>query len=211
MSDPAPRRPRGIFHIFCLGILCLGVALPVSLGASEGQPVDRVRDILETALRILNNPALQGPEKEAARKQQVRELIADRFNYSEMAERSLNSHWGELTPKQRQEFVRLFGELFERSYSRMVLHSLPDQRITYTGESVNGTQVVVNTILVDERGDRLPVDYRLQRRKGRWEVFDVVIDGVSIVSNYQSQFNRIIQTTSFDSLLKKMRVKQQEE
>ncbi len=76
---------------------------------------------------------------------------------------------------------------------------------------MNGTHALVNTILVDKRGDRLPVDYQLERRKGRWELFDVVIDGVSIVSNYQSQFNRIIQTTSFDSLVKKMRVKQQEE
>lgn len=211
MNDPTPRRPRVIFRIFWIGILCLGVALPVSLRASEGQPVNRVRDTLETALRILKDPALQGPGNEAARKQQVRQLIADRFNYSGMAERSLNSHWGELTRKQRQEFVSLFGDLFERSYSRMVLHSLPDQRITYTGESMNGTHAVVNTILVDKRGDRLPVDYQLERHKGSWEMFDVVIDGVSIVSNYQSQFNRIIETTSFDSLVKKMRVKQQEE
>lgn len=200
-----------MFYPFWLGIFFLSLALPVSLEASEGQPVDRVRDTLETALSILNDPALQGPAHEAVRKQRVRKLIADRFNYSGMAERSLNSHWARLTPKQRQEFVALFGELFERSYSRMVLQSLPDQRITYTGQSVNGTRAVVKTILVDQRGDRLPVDYQLGRRKDRWELFDVVIDGVSIVSNYQSQFNRIIQTSSFDSLVKKMRVKQQEE
>ena len=200
-----------MFHTFWLGIFCLSFVLPVSLGASEGQPVDRVRDTLETALSILKDPALQGPAHEAARKQQVRKLIADRFNYSEMAERSLNSHWAKLTPKQRQEFVALFGELFERSYSRMVLQSLPDQRITYTGESVKKTQAVVSTILVDKQGDRLPVDYQLEHRMDRWELFDVVIDGVSIVSNYQSQFNRIILTSSFDALVKKMRVKQQEE
>lgn len=200
-----------MFHTLWLGMFCLSLALSVSLGASEVQPVDRVRDTLETALSILNDPAFQGPTHEAARKQRVRKLIADRFNYAEMAERSLNSHWKTLSVKQRREFVALFGELFERSYSRMVLQSLPDQRITYTGESVNGTRAVVSTILVDKRGDRLPVDYQLERRKNRWELFDVVIDGVSIVSNYQSQFNRIIQTDSFDSLVKKMRVKQQEE
>ncbi|MFQ5988923.1 MAG: phospholipid-binding protein MlaC [Candidatus Methylomirabilales bacterium] len=207
-------RGRQQFHlwmcrVFWIGILCL--VLPLSLEAREGQAVDRVRDTLETALHILNDPALQGPEKEAARKQEVRKLIADRFNYPEMAERSLNSHWETLTRKQRQDFVALFGELFERSYSRMVLQSLSDQRITYSGESVNETEAVVNTILVDQRGDRLPVDYQLQRRRGQWELYDVVIDGVSIVSNYQSQFNRIIQTSSFDALVKKMRTKQKEE
>jgi len=211
MTDAARRRRRVNFHIVWFGMLCLSFILPRSLEASAGQPTDRVRDTLETALRILNDPALQGPAHDEARTRRVRELIADRFNYAEMAERSLNFHWDKLTSKQRQDFVALFGELFERSYTRMVLQSLPDQRIMYTGESENGTRSVVSTVLVDTRGDRLPVDYQLESRQGRWEMLDVVIDGVSIVANYQSQFNRIIQTSSFDSLVTKMRVKQEEE
>jgi phospholipid transport system substrate-binding protein len=128
-----------------------------------------------------------------------------------MAERSLDSHCAKLTGDQRQAFVALFGELFERSYSRLVLNSLPDRQITYAGETVNGTRALVKTVIVDKRGDRLPVDYQLRRPKGQWELFDVVIDGVSIVNNYQSQFNKIIQTSSFDELMKKMRVKREEE
>jgi phospholipid transport system substrate-binding protein len=185
--------------------------LPGSVRASDGKPVDRVRDTLESALRILNDPALQGPEKKTARTQQVRKLIASRFNYAEMAERSLDSHWVKLTPEQRQAFVALFGELFERSYSRLVLNSLPDQQIVYAGETVNGTRAVVKTVMVDKRGDRLPVDYQLRRPKAQWQLSDVVIDGVSIVNNYQSQFNKIIQTSSFDDLVKKMRIKREEE
>jgi phospholipid transport system substrate-binding protein len=154
---------------------------------------------------------LQGPEKKTARTQQVRKLIASRFNYAEMAERSLDSHWVKLTPEQRQAFVALFGELFERSYSRLVLNSLPDQQIVYAGETVNGTRAVVKTVMVDKRGDRLPVDYQLRRPKAQWQLSDVVIDGVSIVNNYQSQFNKIIQTSSFDDLVKKMRIKREEE
>ncbi|HET7854202.1 MAG TPA: ABC transporter substrate-binding protein [Candidatus Methylomirabilis sp.] len=192
-------------------ILGLVLLLPGSVRASDGKPVDRVRDTLESALRILNDPALQGPEKKEARRQQVRRLIASRFNYAEMAERSLDSHWVKLTSGQRQTFVALFGELFERSYSRLVLNSLPDHQVTYAGETVNGTRAVVKTVMVDKRGDRLPVDYQLRRPKAQWELFDVVIDGVSIVNNYHSQFNKIIQTSSFDELVKKMRVKQEEE
>lgn len=194
--------------IVILGLLLL---LPGSVRASDGKPVDRVRDTLESALRILNDPTLQGPEKKEARRQEVRRLIASRFNYAEMAERSLDSHWVKLTSGQRQTFVALFGELFERSYSRLVLNSLPDHQVTYAGETVNGTRAVVKTVMVDKRGDRLPVDYQLRRPKAQWELFDVVIDGVSIVNNYQSQFNKIIQTSSFDELVKKMRVKQEEE
>ncbi|MFQ5846317.1 MAG: phospholipid-binding protein MlaC [Candidatus Methylomirabilales bacterium] len=200
-----------VCRILWLGILLPGLLLPVSVRAAEGAPLDRVRDILERALHVLKDPALQGPELEGRRKREIRKLIAARFNYAEMAERSLNAHWATLTGKQRQDFVALFGELFERSYSRMVLDSLPKQRIIYKGQSVDGTKALVQTVLVDKRGDRLPVDYRLQRRTGQWELFDVVIDGVSIVTNYQSQFNRIIRTSSFDELVKKMRVKRAEE
>jgi phospholipid transport system substrate-binding protein len=191
--------------------LALVVLLPGSVRASDGKPVDRVRDTLESALRILNDPALQGADKKEARRQRVQKLIASRFNYAEMAERSLDSHWAKLSRDQRQAFVALFGELFERSYSRLVLNSLPDRQITYAGETVNGTRALVKTIVVDKRGDRLPVDYQLRRPKAEWEMYDVVIDGVSIVNNYQSQFNKIIQTSSFDDLMKKMRVKREEE
>ncbi|MFQ5804706.1 MAG: phospholipid-binding protein MlaC [Candidatus Methylomirabilales bacterium] len=211
MRRSARQRGGSLCRLFWLAVLLVGFVMPVSVGAGADAPVDRVRDTLEGARRILKDPALQGPDKQSARRRKVRKLIAARFNYAEMAERSLNSHWSKLTGKQRQAFVDLFGELFERSYSRLVLNSLQDQRVIYTGESVNGTRAVVKTVLVDKRGDRLPVDYRLQRPNGRWELFDVVIDGVSIVTNYQSQFNKIIKTSSFDDLVKKMRLKRNEE
>lgn len=200
-----------LVHILCLGIVFLGLILPALASAPQGAPVDRVRNTLETALRILNDPALQGSGKEAARRQGIRKLIAERFNYTEMAARSLDAYWNKLTEKQRQEFVAIFGELFERSYSRLVLDSLPGRQVIYTGESGNGTHAVVNTIIVDKQGDRMPVDYQLQRPHDRWEMYDVVIDGVSIVTNYQSQFNKIIQASSYDDLVKRMRIKRDEE
>jgi phospholipid transport system substrate-binding protein len=209
MNTPALSGP--LSRTIWLAILLLGLVLPAVARSPEGAPVDRVRDTLETALGILNDPALQGPEKDAPRKQGIRKLIAARFNYGEMAARSLDSHWDKLTVPQRESFVDLFGELFERSYSRLVLDSLQGREIIYAGESVNGAQAVVNTIIVDKRGDRMPVDYQLQRAKGGWEMFDVVIDGVSIVTTYRSQFNKVIQTSSFEELVKRMRVKRDEE
>ncbi len=211
MTRCVRQKARSFCRIFGVGVLVLAFTLHVSAGSRESLPTDRVRDTLESALRILNDPTLQGPDKQAARRQAVRKLIAGSFNYAEMAERSLDSHWVKLTAQQRQVFVDLFGVLFERSYSRMVLQSLPDQQIIYAGESVNGTRAVVKTVLVDKRGDRLPVDYHLQRPSGPWQMFDVIIDGVSIVSNYQSQFNKIIETSSFDELVRKMRIKREEE
>ena len=210
MRPSQRRHARRRHSIVWVGMVALMLLVPVPVRASDGKPMDRVRDTLESALRILNDPALQGPEKKDARRQQVQKLIASRFNYAEMAERSLDSHWAKLTRDQRQSFVALFGELFERSYSRLVLNSLPDRQITYAGETVNGAQAVVKTVIVDKRGDRLPVDYQLRRPKTQWVLFDVVIDGVSIVSNYQSQFNKIIQTSSFQELVRKLRAKRDE-
>lgn len=208
MSTPVYR--RRLVRIVCLGTLVLGSVVPASSRSPEAAPTDQVRDTMETARHILDDPALQGPDKEAARRQKVRRLIAARFNYAEMAARSLDSHWDKLTAQQRQTFVDLFGELFERSYSRMVLDSLPDRQVLYSGETVNGSRAVVNTLIVDKRGDRMPVDYQLQRPESQWEMFDVVIDGVSIVATYRSQFNRVIETSSFEDLVKRMRVKRDE-
>lgn len=205
MEDPSHRRR------LVAGIMLIGLLVSPAVGVGQGKPMDRVRDTLEGALKILNNPALQGPEKKATRRQEIRKLIAARFNYPEMAARSLDAHWAKLAEGQRREFIDLFGELFERSYSRLVLDALPDQKIMYVGESVNKTKAVVKTILVDKRGDRLPVDYQLQLRNDRWELFDVVIDGASIVENYKTQFNKLIRTSSYEELVKKMRLKRDEE
>ena len=208
MSTPVYR--SRLVRIVCLGTLLLGSLVPASARSAEAAPTDQVRDTMETARGILDDPALQGPDKEAARRQKVRKLIAARFNYAEMAARSLDSHWDKLTAQQRRTFVDLFGELFERSYSRMVLDSLPERQVLYSGETVNGSRAVVNTLIVDKRGDRMPVDYQLQRPESQWEMFDVVIDGVSIVATYRSQFNKVIETSSFEDLVKRMRVKRDE-
>lgn len=186
------------------------VALPAHLvavtPASAGGPQERVRETLTAVSAVLKNPGLQGPEKEALRKQRVRQIIFDTFDFETMAPQSLGPHWAKLTPPQRKEFVGLFGELFESSYNRLVLKFLGKRETIYGDESVTSNQAVVRTILRGE-GEELPVDYRLTYDGKRWAMFDVVVDGVSLAGNYRAQFSKIIQTSSYETLVQKMRVK----
>lgn len=186
------------------------VLLTSSTPVLAGEPLERVKGTLEAVLAILNDPGLQGPEKEGERKAGVRQIIYDRFNFEEMAKESLGDHWKRLTEKQRKEFVDLFGDLFERSYNRLVLKFLPERETLYGIEFVDGDRALVRTTLVSKKNERLPVDYQLKKKGSEWDLYDVVIDGVSIVGNYRTQFNKIIRLQSYEALVKKMKLKQEE-
>jgi phospholipid transport system substrate-binding protein len=128
-----------------------------------------------------------------------------------MAKRSLATHWRDRTQKEREEFVNLFADLLEQSYHKK-LESYTDQEIIYAKEQIEDKFGLVATKIVSQKENLdIPIDYKLMRQDGQWRVYDVVIEGVSLVSNYRGQFNRIIQTSSYAELIRKMRVKQEAE
>jgi phospholipid transport system substrate-binding protein len=182
-----------------------------SLSFAQAGPTVQVRGTIDGVLDILRDPALKGPEKEGVRAKQLKKIIFSRFDFPEMARRSLGMHWRKRTAQEREEFVSIFSDLLERSY-RKKIERYTDQKIIYSAERVDGKYGVVTTAISDKRENlEIPIDYRVIRRNDQWKVYDVVIDGISLVSNYRSQFNRIIQRGSFDELVKKMRVKQETE
>ncbi|OGK86614.1 MAG: hypothetical protein A2X51_14605, partial [Candidatus Rokubacteria bacterium GWC2_70_24] len=139
----------------------------------------------------------------------VRKIANDIFDFGEIARRSLGRHWQGRTDKEREEFISLFGDLLERSYiSKIELYG--GEKILYTNERMDAEVAVVSTKVITKNGTEVPIDYRLLRRGDRWLVYDISIEGVSLVSNYRTQFNKIIQTTSYGELVKKMRAKQDE-
>jgi phospholipid transport system substrate-binding protein len=128
-----------------------------------------------------------------------------------MAKLALGPYWGRLTPPQRTEFVSLFGNLFERSYNNLVLRFLPERQSTYGRESITQDRAVVQTTLADQTTNgQLPVEYRLIHKDQRWAVFDVIVDGVSLALNYQAQFEKIIRSSSYNTLLQKINDKVEE-
>jgi phospholipid transport system substrate-binding protein len=171
-------------------------------------PQDRIREILDAVSAVLDDPRLQGPDKELERNQRVRRIIHDTFAFEEMAREALGAHWARLTPQQREEFIPLFGDLFEQSYNRLVLKFLPGRQTSYGRESIEQDRATVQTTLVvPKMREQLAVDYRLIEKAQRWAVFDVVVDGVSIAGNYRAQFEKILRTSSYDTLVQQIKRK----
>lgn len=180
--------------------------------ATAAQPTDTVRQTTEQVLQVLEDPQFAGPDQQAARQQRLRQISEQAFNWEEMARRALAVHWRERTPQERQEFVGLFRDLLERTYiNRLEQAAGERQAIHYVDEQIDGSRAVVRTRAVTTRGAEVPIDYRLQQLNGRWLVYDVVVEGISLVGNYRSQFNQIITTSSYKDLVQRMRARQTDE
>lgn len=181
------------------------VALSLASVARAGAPTDTLRQTVDQVIKILSDPALA--DKPDARRAQVRKVSENIFDYPDTARRSLGPHWNARTPQQQQEFVKLFADLLDRSYiSKIELYH--GERVKYVGENADGAEAVVKTLITTKQGSDVPVDYRMHSQNGRWMVYDVIIEGVSLVSNYRTQFNKIIQTESYDSLVQRLRAKE---
>ena len=188
--------------------------LVVALGPARvlaGSPQDRVRQTIDAVSAVLKDPQLQGPAAERDRRERVGHIMEDAFDFRTMARDSLGSEWARLTAAQQDEFVGLFGQLFERSYDRLVLRFLGDSTTTYGAESVDKNGAVVRTTLVRKNGDDLPVDYRLTSDATGWKISDAVVDGVSLTGNFRAQFEKAIRGGSYDELAKRIRTKLAEE
>ncbi len=192
-----------------LAVAALLVALAAGPDALAGLPTDQLKSSIDDVIKTLDDPALKGDGKTTARRQKVRTVANQIFDWSETAKRALARHWSERAEAERLEFVTLFGELLERSYVSQI-EKYGGERIVYVGEQIDGDQAVVKTKILTKQGTEVPVDYRMLRRGDRWMVYDVVIEGVSMVSNYRTQFNKIIQTSSYSELVRKMKLKQDE-
>ena len=190
----------------------LAAGLLLLLGAPRawaGAPSDQLKTQIDRAVKVLDDLAGKKDTKVQERRAAVRKIANEIFDFGETAKRSLARHWTPRTPAEREEFVRLFADLLERSYiSRIELYG--GEKIAYVGETIDGDQAVVRTRLVTKQGTEIPVEYRMRLRDGKWLVYDVVIEGVSLIANYRAQFNKIITTSSYEELVKRMKTKQEE-
>jgi len=169
-----------------------------------GAPTDQLRAQIDRAVKVLDDPELRKEGRQRERRVAVREIANEIFDFSETAKRSLARHWTPRTQAERDEFVGLFTDLLERSYiSKIELYG--GEKVQYVGESIEGDGAVVRTTLITKQGTEIPVDYRMQQRGDRWLVYDVSVEGVSLINNYRTQFDKIIQTSSYAELVRKMK------
>ena len=186
-----------------LAVVVLSACLFPSL-APAGVPTDQIRGAIDRTIGILKDPALAAKGRETERRDMLRKVIAPVFDFGEMAKRSLGPNWHGLTSRDREEFVTLFRELLENSYLGKI-ESYQGEVIRYGKEEIDGPYAQVKTVVVTTKGQEIPVDYRMLRNDGQYRIYDVVIEGISLVNNYRSQFNSILEKSSFREMLDKLR------
>jgi phospholipid transport system substrate-binding protein len=185
--------------------LVFGMTLP----GLAGEPTDQIKQTTDKILSIITNPALKPPSKTAEREKLIRQAVDERFDWEEMARRALATHWAKRTLEERKEFVRLFADLLERTYRRKV-EDYSGEKVLYEGETKDGDYVKVKVKIVTKKNKDIPVEYRLKKEGNDWFVYDVSIEGVSLVNNYRTQFNNIIVQSSYENLVKRLRDKAEE-
>jgi phospholipid transport system substrate-binding protein len=187
--------------------LAFVLAIVLAVPAMAGAPTEQLKQRVDEVVRVLSDPSLKG--KTDQRRARVRKISEGVFDYQDTARRSLAQHWNDRTPEEQKEFVQLFADLLERAYFSKIDH-YQGEKVKYGAETIDGDEGLVKTTIVTNSGTDVPVDYRMHLVNGRWLVYDVVIEGVSLVSNYRAQFNKIIRTESYQALVKKLRAKDSE-
>lgn len=195
-------RARVIWTLMFLLALC-----PVH-GAWAGPPTDQLREGVDRVVKILKDPAVAGDQKADERRAVINTVADEIFDFGEAARRSLGQHWARRTAAEREEFVRLFTELVRRTYFSRV--DQYNSEMTFRGDTVNGDHAVARTTVRLGKGGEMSLDYLMHRPRGRWQVYDLHIDGISLVANYRAQFNKVIRTSSYEALVTTLRSRQVE-
>ena len=174
-----------------------------------GAPTDQLKTSVDAVINLLKDENLKRPEKFKERRALLRKTIVQRFDFTEMSKRSLAAQWAKRTPEEKKEFVDMFTNLLEKSYMDRI-EAYTDEAVEYNGESIDNDYAEVRTTVKAKDKEGIPIDYKLLKQGDQWLVYDVVIEGVSLVSNYRNQFNKIINTGSYADLVKKMKTKEAE-
>jgi phospholipid transport system substrate-binding protein len=194
--------PARFYHGFFLLLLVFGIAVP----GLAGEPTDQIKQTTDKILSIVTDPALKSPAKAQERRRLIRGAVDERFNWEEMARRSLARYWDQRTAEEKKEFVRLYSDLLERTYMDKV-EGYSGEKIVYEGESTDDAYAVVKVKIATKKNTDIHVDYRLKKEMNKWLIYDVSIEGVSLINNYRTQFNSIIAQSSYENLVKKLKDK----
>ena len=184
--------------------LFLAIGLPVYGWA--GEPTEKIKQTTDKILKIVTDPSLKHPSKAQERKRSIRNAVDERFDWEEMARRALARHWDQRADQDKKEFVRLFGDLLERTYLNKV-EGYSGEKVQYEGETLESEYAVVKVKIVTQKNVDIPVEYRLHKKGNDWFVYDISIEGVSLVNNYRTQFSSIITQSSYETLVKKLKEK----
>jgi phospholipid transport system substrate-binding protein len=186
--------------------IIMAVVLAAASPATAAGPTETVKAAVQQVFSQPDSPAVKAPSV-AERRAQIRKVTETLFDFEEMSQRSLGKAWTQASPAEQKEFVRLFGGLIANAYMGRI-EQYAGEPITYVGERIEGDDARVQSRVVTPKGSEVPIEYRLYRStEGRWTVYDIYVDGFSLVGSYKAQFNRLLQRGTFADLLKQLRQK----
>jgi len=198
-------------------LFVLMVSLSSAAWAGPGPVTDSLKGTLDQIIEVLNDPSLKTPDKENERKNILLKLVKERFDEAAFARRALGVHWRKRTKEEKQEFVKIFSDLLERTYLKKIddylakAGNFSEKNILYLNETMKGRYVVVETKVITNEDTKIPIHYLFKNKKGNWLACDIAIEGVSLVKNYRAQFKEILASSSFAELIAKLKSKQQKE
>ena len=191
----------------------LAIVLTVAMGlfvsaqiSCAGEPLELVKSAAEGAIAVLKDPKLKSPEQKKERVERLKEIINPIFDYNEMARRSLGAHWRRRSAAEQEEFTTLFRAFLERIYADKI-DFYDGQKAIFGRETIDQDYAQVESVMINPKGEENSVIYRLKRTDGKWKVYDAVVENISIVNNYRSQFDRVISKSSYEELKKMLREK----
>lgn len=191
-------------RILLFAIAMMMVALPAFASVT-----DEIKVAVDRVIKIVSDKEMKKPANEQKRRTAIKQAIGTVFNHQEMARRSLGRHWNSRSKEEQRQFVELFANLLENSYAEKI-ESYNNEKIVYLREIVDSDYAEVKSKVVGTKNDEYTLDYKALKKDGKWVVYDVVIEGVSLVSNYRTQFNKIISANGYGELLKKLQLKNDE-
>ena len=173
---------------------------------SAGVPTEQIRSTVDRAILVLKDPRLKPAAKTKERRDQLKQILFTRFDFTEMAKRALGADWRRRTPKEQEEFVQLFTELLEHAYAD-IIESYTEDKIIYVGEKLDGNYADVASKVLASNGAEYSLNYKAHLVNSEWRVYDVIAENISVVNNFRSQFNRVIAKSSYEELVRRLKEK----
>ena len=188
-----------LWLVLLLGFILIG-------SAHAGEPLDVVKGAADRAVQILKDPKLLSKDKKKERVELLRGAVEPIFDFEEMAKRSLGPHWRRRTPAEQQEFVKLFQDFMEKIYSDKI-DLYEGEKIVFGKETIDQDFAQVESSIINNKGETISIIYKLRRADAKWKVYDAVVENISFINNYRSQFDRVIKSSSYEELVKRLKEK----
>jgi phospholipid transport system substrate-binding protein len=192
------------FHLVVAVLTLALFVLPLQALAATAKETVEVQ--VNKVLKALADPAIKDQARDA-KIVKIRSIVNEIFDYTELSRRTLGREWTKFNAQQQNEFVKLFGDLLEKTYADKLL-SYSNEKVVFDKESMlREDQAEVTSNILTADGKKIPLDYRMIRKEAGWRVYDVIIEGISLVKNYRDQFRDILAKDSPEEVLKMLRDK----